>query len=128
MAYVPADSGWWSARVGDHFAAGTDFAALFPKVGIAADAATWLVSRLSTGERQRLALVRSLRPAVKVLLLDEPTSGLDGESVARVEALLKQQLETGVAILLVTHDPAQAVRMASRHFALRGGQLTEQPA
>ena len=123
VAYVPADSGWWSARVGDHFLAGTDYATLFPKIGIAAEAATWRVSRLSTGERQRLALLRAIRPGVKVLLLDEPTSGLDGESVARVETLLRQQLETGIAVLMVTHDPAQARRVASRHFELREGRL-----
>lgn len=128
VAYVPADSGWWSTRVADHFVEGTDYATLFPQIGIAAEAAHWLVSRLSTGERQRLALLRAIRPAVKVLLLDEPTSGLDGESVTRVEALLKQQLDAGVAILMVTHDPVQARRMASRHLLLRGGQLAEQAA
>lgn len=126
VAYLPAESGWWSTRVGDHFVAGTDYATLFPKVGVAAEAAAWRVSRLSTGERQRLALVRALRPGVRALLLDEPTAGLDGENVTRVETLLKQQLDTGIGILMVTHDPAQARRMASRHLVLHGGQLAEQ--
>jgi len=125
VAYVPADSGWWSVRVADHFAADTDYAALLPRLDIAAQAATWPVARLSTGERQRLALLRALRPAVRVLLLDEPTSGLDADSVARVEALLREQLQAGLAILMVTHDRAQAQRLATRRLVLQGGQVTE---
>jgi ABC-type iron transport system FetAB ATPase subunit len=125
VVYVAAESGWWDSQVGAHFAAGTDLASLLPAVGIAPEAAAWPVERLSTGERQRLALLRALTPATRVLLLDEPTSGLDGESVAQVEALLCARMAAGLAILLVTHDPAQAARMAARHFSLRAGRLEE---
>jgi ABC-type multidrug transport system ATPase subunit len=125
VTYVAAESGWWDKTVGAHFAPGTDFATLLPAVGIAADAAGWPVERLSTGERQRLALLRALRADTRVLLLDEPTSGLDGESVAQVEALLRARLAAGLSIVLVTHDPAQAARMAARHLVLAGGRLAE---
>jgi ABC-type lipoprotein export system ATPase subunit len=84
------------------------------------------VARLSTGERQRLALLRALGPENRVLLLDEPTSGLDAENTGLVEALLRGRLSLGTAILLVTHDPEQATRMASRHLEVRGGQLVEE--
>jgi ABC-type iron transport system FetAB ATPase subunit len=125
VTYVSAESGWWDERVAAHFAADTDFATLLPSVGIPVEASSWPVARLSTGERQRLALLRALRPANRVLLLDEPTSGLDGGSVALVEALLRGRLAHGIAILMVTHDPEQAARMASRHLELRDGQIVE---
>jgi len=126
VTYVAAESGWWAERVESHFSPGTDFAALFPAVGIPVDARAWPVARLSTGERQRLALLRALRSENRVLLLDEPTSGLDAESTGLVEALLRGRLSTGSAILLVTHDPEQASRMASRHLEVRDGQLVEE--
>jgi ABC-type lipoprotein export system ATPase subunit len=126
VTYVAAESGWWDERVGAHFSPGTDLAALFPAVGIPAEARAWPVARLSTGERQRLALLRALRPENRVLLLDEPTSGLDAESTGLVEALLRGRLSRGTAILLVTHDPEQATRMASRHLEVRDGQLVEE--
>jgi ABC-type multidrug transport system ATPase subunit len=126
VTYVAAESGWWDEHVAAHFSPGTDFAALFPAFGIPAEASAWPVARLSTGERQRLALLRALSPANRVLLLDEPTSGLDAESTGLVEALLRGRLSGGTAILLVTHDPEQAARMASRHLEVRGGQLVEE--
>ena len=125
VTYVAADSGWWDDRVAAHFAPDIDLAALLPRVGIAPDAATWPVARLSTGERQRLAVLRALRPANRVLLLDEPTSGLDPGSSGLVEELLRERLAAGTAILLVTHDAEQAARMASRHLEVRAGELRE---
>jgi ABC-type iron transport system FetAB ATPase subunit len=124
VTYVAADSGWWSPRVADHFPDGTDFST-FDDVGIPVEATAWPVSRLSTGERQRLALLRAITPRTRVLLLDEPTSGLDADNVARVEALLAKAQARGLAILLVTHDEAQARRLARRHFALQDGRLSE---
>jgi ABC-type iron transport system FetAB ATPase subunit len=126
VTYVAAESGWWHERVEAHFSPGTDFAALLPAVGIPAEARAWPVARLSTGERQRLALLRALSPENRVLLLDEPTSALDAENTGLVEALLRGRLSTGTAILLVTHDPEQATRMASRHLEVRDGQLVEE--
>jgi ABC-type iron transport system FetAB ATPase subunit len=126
VTYVAAESGWWDERVAAHFSPGTNFAMLFAAVGISAEAWTWPVARLSTGERQRLALLRALSPQNRVLLLDEPTSGLDAENTGMVEALLRGQLSAGTAILLVTHDPKQATRMASRHFEVRDGRLIEE--
>jgi ABC-type iron transport system FetAB ATPase subunit len=126
VTYVAAESGWWSERVEAHFSPGTDFPALLAAVGIPDEAWTWPVARLSTGERQRLALLRALNPENRVLLLDEPTSGLDAENTGLVEVLLRGRLSTGSAILLVTHDPEQAIRMASRHLEVRDGQLVEE--
>ena len=123
VTYVAADAGWWDDRVAAHFAPDIDLAALLPRVGIPPDAVAWPIARLSTGERQRLALLRALRPANRVLLLDEPTSGLDRASSELVEALLRERLAAGTAILIVTHDPDQAARVASRHLEVRDGKL-----
>lgn len=65
------------------------------------------IDELSEGERQRVALVRAVLLAPRVLLLDEPTSALDGATIARVEAWLD---ETAASIVLVTHDEAQRER------------------
>ena len=127
VTYVAADSGWWSARVGDHFAAGAEPASL-GALGISPDALDWPVARLSTGERQRLALLRAITPRTKALLLDEPTSGLDASNVVRVEDLLRRLLARGLSIVLVTHDAAQAARLAQRRFTLADGRLVEEAA
>jgi ABC-type iron transport system FetAB ATPase subunit len=123
VTYVAPESGWWRERVGEHFASEDQLGSLLPAVGIDADAATWAVARLSTGERQRIALLRAMQPENRVLLLDEPTSGLDPDSIGKVERLLRQRMAAGTSILLVTHDPQQAARMAQRRFELRDGQL-----
>ena len=126
VTYVAADSGWWADGVGDHFAADVDLPSLLAEVGLDPQAASWTVARLSTGERQRLALLRALSPGNRVLLLDEPTSGLDAGSTDLVEALLRARMARGTAVLLVTHDPEQALRMASRNYLLDDGRLQEQ--
>ena len=128
IAYVPAESGWWDERVAPHFPDGGLSPAGLAAVGLPEAAGQWLVARLSTGERQRLALLRALAHEPKVLLLDEPTSGLDGEGTAKVEALLREELARGVSILLVTHDPTQADRLAQRRFRMEDGVLREEPA
>ena len=85
------------------------------------------LSRLSTGERQRLALVRAVETSPDVLLLDEPTGPLDTNSTKRVEELLKQQLKAGRAIVLVSHDPKQVSRLADRRATIRDGRLEVSP-
>ena len=94
-------------------------------LGLSADCGSWPVARLSTGEKQRLALVRSLILAPRALLLDEPTSGLDPDAVSRVEALIRARQELGVSVLWVTHDRAQAARVADRQLEMDQGRLRE---
>ena len=128
VTYVPAESGWWAETVAEHFAPDADLPALLPTLGLDAALAQAPVVRCSTGERQRLALLRALRPHTRVLLLDEPTSGLDPAARARVEQMLRQRLDAGGTILLVTHDIEQARRLARRRFVIERGQLQEQTA
>ena len=126
VIYVPAEPGWWAETVGGHFTDWDAAAPLAAALGLAAGCRDWPVSRLSTGERQRLALVRALVRQPRVLLLDEPTSGLDHVTAAAAETLVARHREAGGATLWVTHDPAQAARIASRLLMVEAGRVCEQ--
>jgi ABC-type iron transport system FetAB ATPase subunit len=123
--YVSAESGWWADRVIEHFPAirRSEVAALAARLGVRTDLLDAPVAQLSTGEKQRLSLVRALLPSPPVLLLDEPTGPLDEESVARVEALLQERMAMGTSILLVTHDPNQAERLGNQHYRMVAGHM-----
>ncbi len=123
VAYLPAESGWWADIVSEHFEKPS--AAELASLGVSEEAMGWEVARLSSGERQRLAFLRLLESAPDVLLLDEPTAPLDAENTALFEARLKRCIVSGVSVILVTHDPAQAARIADRHYVLADGQLSE---
>ena len=122
VGMVPAESGWWTDRVGDHFDPETAAVDLLEKIGLP-HAMDWQVMRLSTGERHRLAIARALALKPRVLLLDEPTAALDEPATKLIENLLREQLDSGVAILLVTHDRQQAERMAVRSHIMQHGQF-----
>lgn len=122
VALVPAETGWWADRVGEHFSAGSGVEDLLEAVDLR-DALGWEVSRLSTGERHRLGIVRALQAGPRVLLLDEPTAALDAGMTAAVEGLVKQQLAKDVCVLMVTHDPEQADRVADRCMTMLDGRL-----
>jgi UDP-glucose/iron transport system ATP-binding protein len=126
VALVPAESGWWADRVGDHFPANTDAAELIAKLGLAGSL-EWEVDRLSTGERQRLALARALCRKPEALLLDEPTASLDEHAIGLVEDLIRECCGDGMAMLLVTHDRRQAERMAKRLLRISDGRI-DQPS
>ena len=124
VGLLPAESQWWMDRIGDHFSRIDE--AQWRALGFSADTADWQVSRCSTGERQRLALLRLLANAPRVLLLDGPTASLDPVSVVRVEQLIadyRQQQQA--AVLWVSHDAAQRARVAVRELSIEGGRLRE---
>jgi phosphate-transporting ATPase len=125
VGYVPAEPGWWAETVGPHFADWPAAAALLAKLGLAEATKSWPIARTSTGERLRLALVRALIVRPKVLLLDEPTAALDAASVAAVEALIACRLRAGLAVLWVTHDAAQAGRIAQRQLVVEAGRVRQ---
>jgi phosphate-transporting ATPase len=125
VGYVPAEPAWWTETVGEHF---DDWsaAAVLTNLAFPEGAKSWPIARLSTGERLRLALVRALIIRPKVLLLDEPTAALDAASVAAVESLIASRLSAGLAVLWVTHDPAQAGRIARRQLVVEAGSIREE--
>ena len=114
VGYLPTESGWWAPTVGEHFVHGVPAA-----LGFEPDAGAWEVGRLSSGERQRLALLRLLERTPEVRLLDEPTANLDGASRRDVEALVKTyRREHDAAVLWVSRDPEQRARVATMEIAL----------
>ena len=130
VALVPAESFWWFDRVLPHFAAVPSddlyLSDLFSRLGFSPDVMNWQVSRLSTGERQRLSLVRTLIGRPQVLLLDEPTSGLDQKMAAVVEEILMEMcVKKECSCLWVSHDQDQLRRIAKRSYTLFRKELTE---
>ncbi len=84
---------------------------------------------LSGGEQQRVALIRALAPQPRILLMDEPFSGLDERlrDDIRDETLLLLK-EEGTAVLLVTHEPHEAMRMADEIALMRDGRIVQRGA
>ena len=83
---------------------------------------------LSGGELQRMCLARTLVTRPETLLLDEPTSALDARPKQVFENTARDLAGQGITIIWVTHDDAQAGRVADRIYHLRNGQLTGAPA
>jgi sulfonate transport system ATP-binding protein len=98
--------------------------AILEEVGLAGRERSW-PKELSGGERQRVALVRSLISRPDLLLADEPFGALDALTRLKMHALL-QRLVTrySPAVLLVTHDVDEAIKLADRVIVLDGGGIT----
>jgi len=126
VGYLPAEPGWWADRVAAHFVAWQACAEMAARLGMDPAAGDWPVSRLSTGERQRLGLLRLLENRPRCLLLDEPTSALDDAATAAVEALVAEHCAAGGCCLFVTHDRAQFARLGARGYSLEDGRLVEE--
>ena len=82
-------------------------------------------NQLSGGERQRLALARALMMRPQMLFLDEACANLDPASVSNIEEVLRQACKDGQKIILITHDIAQAKRLADEVVFLHRGALCE---
>ncbi|MDA3960604.1 MAG: ATP-binding cassette domain-containing protein [Planctomycetota bacterium] len=130
VALLPAEPAWWEQRVGDHLSQDDVTDQRLSSLGLEPGAVRdWTVERCSTGERQRLALVRVLGLEPSVLLLDEATANLDAGGVAAVEVVVRQWLdaEQERAVLWVSHDPDQRQRIATRGYAIEDRQLVAAP-
>lgn len=98
---------------------------LLGSVGMS-DRATHLPSQLSVGQRQRVAIARALAPDPAVILLDEPFGALDAITRGDVqEAFLALRTRLSITMLLVTHDIAEAIRLADRIAVMRQGQIEQ---
>jgi putative ABC transport system ATP-binding protein len=83
-----------------------------------------LCSQLSGGEKQRVAIARTLIREPSLVLCDEPTGNLDTGTSSQILDLIEQLHVAGLTVMIITHDPAVAAR-AKRHLTIRDGVLTE---
>lgn len=81
------------------------------------------VRTLSRGQRQRIAVARALVHEPSVLLLDEPLTGLDRSSVARLEAILREERDRGTIVVVVSHVAGLAERLEGRRIHLQAGRI-----
>jgi ABC-type iron transport system FetAB ATPase subunit len=114
IQFISSESQWWYHTVEQHFSPDLeDMQAL----GLSPDLLSRPVAQLSSGEKQRFALLRSLRLCPQVLLLDEPTANLDPESTLKVEQHLLKWIDQDKVMLWVTHQPDQVSRIAHRAYS-----------
>ncbi len=120
VRYASSEPAWWMATPSEHVApvARSKFLRLAAQMDLDASLLDQPVDRLSTGERQRLAVARALADEPKVLLLDEPTGALDTARAALVEEVIRFQLLAGRVVLLVSHDAGQLDRLAEARLEL----------
>jgi putative ABC transport system ATP-binding protein len=127
VAYVPAETAWWAPRVDAHFPVGWDRAqalSWLERFSLPAEALGWEIERLSSGERQRLGLLRAFLNRPRVLLLDEPTANLDLENTRRIERAVRGYIaEEGAGALWVSHDTLQRSRLGGRILEIRDRRL-----
>lgn len=117
VCYLPAVVQWWAPRVAEHFEAPPDPAAL-AALGLDRALLDAAPSRLSTGEAQRLQLLRALAVRPEILLLDEPSAALDQTATAQLEALLRDRRAGGLSLLWVSHDHDQLLRSCDEIYTL----------
>ena len=98
---------------------------LLERIGLAYKADAY-PSTLSGGQKQRIAIVRALAMNPKVMLFDEPTSALDPEMVGEVLDLIKQVADTGMTMVIVTHEMGFAREVATRVLFMDKGNILEE--
>ena len=99
--------------------------ALLARVGLE-DRANAYPIQLSGGQKQRVAIVRALMMEPEVMLFDEPTSALDPEMVGEVLSVMKELAETGMTMVVVTHEMGFAREVGNRMLFMDEGKILEQ--
>ena len=97
---------------------------MLARVGLA-DRASYYPAQLSGGQQQRVAIARALCMSPELMLFDEPTSALDPELVGEVLAVMKELAETGMTMVVVTHETGFAREVADLVAVLDGGLVIE---
>ena len=97
--------------------------AMLAKFGLGEDLLKEENKNLSGGEKQRVALARTLMLKPEVVLLDEVTSALDVDNTHIVEEIIRELNESGTTILWITHSPEQSRRLANKLLTVENGQV-----
>jgi len=130
IGYLISETVFWADTVEEHF---SDLQSPFLQEAIDTlkieSLLPQMVTKLSSGEKQRIALLRLLANQPKALLLDEPTSHLDNESREAAESLIMKYQQThDCPLILVSHNLMQCKRMAQQHYVMKGKSLQVAPS
>ena len=141
VCLLPAESQWWYVSVGEHFKGNqsnnervnhvvdrnieSEFEqSCFRQLDFKAEVLQWRIDRLSTGEKQRLSLLRVLHKKPEVLLLDEPFSNLDPTSRFQLKKILKElQEKKNMCMLISSHDLNHVTEVCRRIVVLHEGEI-----
>ena len=123
---IPTESQWWFDTAAEHMQV-IPPDNILQQLNLEPVILLKPVNQLSSGEKQRLALIRAMQPAPVALLLDEPTANLDRHSQAQVERWLLEMIERHQwPTIWVAHDEDQIARVADQHWQLENGKLHHQ--
>ncbi len=121
VRYVAAEPAWWAPTPRAHMppsARPDRLQRLCNSLALPDAILDRSVAELSTGERQRLAMVRAVLDEPRVLLLDEPTAALDPENAALADEVIRFETLAGRIVVLVSHNPAEVERLAHARLLL----------
>lgn len=121
---VPAESQWWLDTVQEHFKElKTEH---LQQLGLSDSIKIQNIHQLSSGEKQRLAILRAVEKLPKVLLLDEVSANIDYGNTLNLERLIKEYVQVNQAIVLwISHDQQQLDRISNHQFALTRDGFSE---
>lgn len=126
VALLSAETHWWFDTLGAHFNQSESPYLLdnLSALGLSDECLQWNVARLSSGEKQRLGLLRLLQNKPQVLLLDEPTANLDENNSLMFEQFIRHYIKNNQACALwVSHDVQQLTRVCAHRYVLENGGL-----
>lgn len=122
VALLSAETHWWFDTVGEHFIGLPE--EKLEALGLSNEVKDWQVARLSSGEKQRLGLLRLLENEPQVLLLDEPTANLDKNNVDLFESFIETYINNKKAcVIWVSHDADQLSRVSKKQYEIINGGL-----
>lgn len=96
-------------------------AEMLADLAVNAPPVTSRVRRLSGGQRQAVAIARAAGWGSSIVIMDEPTAALGVQETARVESVVRKLRDSGVAVLLISHNFEQVLRLADHVWVMRGG-------
>ena len=125
VALLSAETSWWFDTVGPHL---NELSRQHCQaLGFTKAISNWSVARLSSGEKQRLGLLRLLQNQPEVLLLDEPTANLDKQNTALFENFVMDYLQKRPACAIwVSHDTEQLQRLCQRRYEIVDGKIVDE--